>query len=155
MSICREKECWNEIYTFVLEVCYLIHNSLVMLRQVILNPKLEKKSNRTALFFEGCLRCGNDQLFVFVFFLCYHIGFTWLSLVCAHTSYCAYPNLNIYCPQPQWLLVLSWALKFCMWPRSYVNFFSQLLEQWRRSTRTSLKLSNDFLLFCSIKCMHD
>ncbi|RDY04415.1 Peptide deformylase 1A, chloroplastic [Mucuna pruriens] len=33
----------------------LIHHSLVLLRQVILNPKLEKKSKKTALFFEGCL----------------------------------------------------------------------------------------------------
>lgn len=32
------------------------YNLLVLLRQVIFNPKLKKKSNRTALFFEGCLR---------------------------------------------------------------------------------------------------
>ncbi|MED6192455.1 Peptide deformylase 1A, chloroplastic/mitochondrial [Stylosanthes scabra] len=37
------------------KVCCLLHNSLVFLRQVILNPKLEKKSNKTALFFEGCV----------------------------------------------------------------------------------------------------
>ncbi|KAF1886369.1 hypothetical protein Lal_00045601 [Lupinus albus] len=28
---------------------------------VILNPKLKKKKNRTALFFEGCLRSNNEQ----------------------------------------------------------------------------------------------
>lgn len=32
------------------------YNLLVLLRQVIFNPKLKKKSNRTGLFFEGCLR---------------------------------------------------------------------------------------------------
>ncbi|RRT43006.1 hypothetical protein BHE74_00009300 [Ensete ventricosum] len=28
----------------------------VLIRQVIVNPKLKKKSNKTAFFFEGCLR---------------------------------------------------------------------------------------------------
>lgn len=47
------------IRVFSLRSVTLIHHSLVLMRQVIVNPKLEKKSNRTALFFEGCLRYVN------------------------------------------------------------------------------------------------
>ena len=45
----------------------LLLQFIVLLRQVILNPKLRKKGNRTAFFFEGCLRwdsyfhCGVSQ----------------------------------------------------------------------------------------------
>lgn len=54
---------------FDLLVCPYLHRSFVFFfrrtfslkckfinSQVIINPKLEKKSNKTALFFEGCLR---------------------------------------------------------------------------------------------------
>jgi len=54
-----EKENIDSKYLlFVVKIRYFntYNNSLVLLLQVIVNPKLKSTSKRTALFFEGCLR---------------------------------------------------------------------------------------------------
>ncbi|KAJ6342513.1 hypothetical protein OIU78_010446 [Salix suchowensis] len=53
----RENITINILIFSIQEFSLYFYNLLVNLRQVIVNPKLKKKSNRTAFFFEGVSEC--------------------------------------------------------------------------------------------------